>query len=60
MIIDCICIVSGASMLYYEKVLSKCPIRNSTSKLYSSLLDLFYCFIRYIFLFPLLGDVIHA
>ena len=47
------------SMSYYEYLHSNCPIRNSTSKLYSSLSVLF-CFVRYIFLFPLLGDVIHA
>ena len=52
--------VSGALMSCYEKMRSKCPIRDTTSKLYSSLSVLFFCFVKYIFLFPLLGDVIHA
>ena len=60
MINDCICMVSGALMSCYENLRSKCPIRDSTSKLYSSFSVLFICFVRYIFLFPYLGDVIHA
>ena len=57
---DCICMVSGALMSYYENLRSKCPIRDSTSKLYSSLSVLFFVLIDIYFLFPLLGDVIHA
>ena len=60
MINDCICMVSGALMSYHENLHSKCPIRDSTSKLYNSLSVLFFVLLAIYFLFPLLGDVIHA
>ena len=52
--------VFGASMSYYANLRSKCPIRDSTSKLYSSLFVLFFVLLDIFFLFPLLGDVIHV
>ena len=60
MISNCISMVTGASMSYYENLRSKCPSTRQHFKAVQLKFSFGFCFLRYIFLFPLHRDVIHA
>ena len=52
--------VTGASMSYYENLRSKCPSTRQHFNVVQLKFSLGFCFLRYIFLFPLHRDIIHA